>query len=197
MEAIQTGLYAKIHAVMDEVTFLAKDLEVKYEGAGKGYKGVSETKVLSTIRPALLKHKLVLIPLGVDQMETTGKILTASFKWKLVDGETGEFEVVGSIGSGMDGADKRAGKASTYALKILLMKMFLLISGEDTDNTHSDELIAEQAAMDEALGRLNHAIDDLYADGKMTDELRIEAKAKAKTLSHLSEIEAAIVKIKG
>ena len=39
----------------------------------------------------------------------------------------------------MDTQDKGAGKATTYALKNTLLNMFLIPTGVDTDNTHSDE----------------------------------------------------------
>ena len=61
-------------------------------------------------------------------------------KYKVVDIDTGEFEILETVGYGADSQDKGSGKAMTYAYKALIQKTFCLFSGEDIDNTHSDDI---------------------------------------------------------
>jgi hypothetical protein len=52
---------------------------------------------------------------------------------------SGESIELAGYGQGVDTQDKGAGKATTYALKNTLLNMFLIPTGVDSDNTHSDE----------------------------------------------------------
>ena len=57
------NVYEKIAKVMEEIEYLQKDDKVvtnSYTGAG--YKAISEEKVTSEVRTALVKHGLVIIP---------------------------------------------------------------------------------------------------------------------------------------
>jgi hypothetical protein len=141
------GLYEKMYNVMCQSTGLDKSMEV---GEGKNaYKAVSEAAVLGVVKPLLKANKLVIFPVKcvVDETHTEyqGKYgLSQRFltklvvNYKIVDIETGEFDLLESIGYGTDTQDKGSGQAMTYAYKALLQKTFCLFSGEDTDNTHSD-----------------------------------------------------------
>jgi hypothetical protein len=60
--------------------------------------------------------------------------------YRIMDIESKEYQDVVGFGNGADSQDKGSGKASTYSLKNALSKTFMLFSGEDTDNTHSDDI---------------------------------------------------------
>lgn len=49
-----------------------------------------------------------------------------------------KFETVAS-GTGVDTQDKGVGKAQTYAYKNMLLKLFAIPTGDDTDKIHSDD----------------------------------------------------------
>lgn len=132
------GLYEKIYNVMAESSALEKDMSV-----GGQYKAISEKMVLNEIKPLLKKHKLILIPIDVD-VQQKDKLTVISAKYKIIDIETGESEILATIGNGADSQDKGSGKAWTYAYKCLIQKTFCLFSGEDTDNEHSDDITAKQ-----------------------------------------------------
>lgn len=143
------SLYKKMHMVMVESEAIEKKMTV---GEGKNsYKAVSEAAVLNAIKPLLKKHGLVIFPVGVRISESfqeyQGKYgITQRFiselhaKYKIVDIDTGEFEILETVGYGADSQDKGSGKAMTYAYKALIQKTFCLFSGEDTDNEHSDDI---------------------------------------------------------
>lgn len=151
----KTGLYKKIHAVMCETEGIEKNLTVGF--GGNAYKAVGEASVLNEIKPLLKKHGLVLFPIELDVDEkmdvfdtakgsTTRLMTQVKAKYKICDIDTGEFEILETIGNGVDTQDKASGKAMTYALKVLLQKTFMLFSGEDTDNEHSDAITDKNTA---------------------------------------------------
>jgi hypothetical protein len=147
------GLYEKIYNVMNESEGLEKDLVV---GTGaSSYKAVGEKEVLNMLKPLFKKHKLIVFPVDGDISETnaaweseyngkketkTRNVTQLKAKFKIVDIETGESECLMGFGNGADSQDKGSGKAFTYAFKTMLSKTFMLFSGEDTDNEHSDDI---------------------------------------------------------
>jgi hypothetical protein len=58
------------------------------------------------------------------------------FRIMHVSGEYIETEIVGQA---LDNGDKGIGKATSYALKELLTRMFLIPTGDDTENTNYGE----------------------------------------------------------
>lgn len=144
-----------IIAVMDEVNGVAKNMTV---GSGtNSYKGVSDKDVKQAIRESMIKNGLSILPTGItskiqqdrweEEVEWQGKksmktkqsIFTEVETKYLLLHTSGESLELCGYGQGVDTQDKGAGKATTYALKNALLNMFLIPTGVDTDNTHSDE----------------------------------------------------------
>jgi hypothetical protein len=70
MEAKETKtVYEKILAVMGSVNYLNKDGFVE-TGKGKGYKALTDEKVLGAVRPALVSAGLVILPVKMEQQRT-------------------------------------------------------------------------------------------------------------------------------
>ena len=152
------GLYEKMFKVMEESEAIEKSMTV---GSGKNaYKAVSEAAMLNAIKPLFKKYKLIIFPIDgeikdhvmtwdkTDYNGNTTKNLRAvtelRVNYKIVDIETGEFEILIGFGNGADPQDKGAGKAFTYSYKNVLSKTFMLFSGEDADNTHSEDIGKEE-----------------------------------------------------
>jgi|GEM_PF-2731998 len=169
-------LALKIFNVMEETKAIEKDQTV-----GKGnnqYEAVSESSVLNEIKPLFRKHKLIMFPHKTkaveiqhsypdpyDKNKTKLKSLTQLvMTFLLVDAETGESVEVEVCGNGYDALDKGAGKASTYAYKIALQKTFMLFSGEDTDNHHTQDSLNSQS--------------DTKEERKVTTQMLIDMAAK-------------------
>ena len=149
------NLYKKIYDVMNESEAVEKLMTV---GSGNNsYKAVSEASMLNLVKPLFKKHKLIVFPIEgtikdnvmvwekTDTYKGTMKndlraITELKVFYKLVDIESGEFEILVGFGNGADPQDKGAGKSFTYSFKNMLSKTFMLFSGEDTDNTHSDDI---------------------------------------------------------
>ena len=146
------NIYEKWQAMMDETGAIEKDTEVGY-GHNK-YRAVGEAAVLNVVKPLLKKYKLIVFPVDIEAKEIVDTVITAKGEatravtqlivtWQIVDTESSEKMEMKSIGNGADPQDKGSGKAMTYAYKVLFQKSLMLFSGEDTDNTHSDEITAK------------------------------------------------------
>lgn len=140
VEAVKLNLYQKIHAVMNDVGYLQKDDSISF--GNTKYKAISEEKVTSTVRSSLLKHGLVIMPIEQEHSRE-GTLSTVNTKYKIVDIDTGQFEILVSSGTGADTQDKGVGKAMTYSYKYLLLRTFAIPTGEDPDKISSAELDAK------------------------------------------------------
>lgn len=138
MQQVQPmGLHAKILAIMEEVEYLQKDIKVAFKTTK--YSAISETKVTSTVRKSLLKHRLTFVPVS-QTIEKNDNITRAEVIYQLTDAETNESIQVVSSGEGSDSQDKGVGKALTYAYKYALLRTFAIPTGDDPDYISSDEI---------------------------------------------------------
>ena len=144
-------VYEKILAVMGSVNYLNKDGFVE-TGKGKGYKALTDEKVLGAVRPALVSAGLVILPVKMEQQRTdeqvkaydgstkTNRITDVSVTYRIINVEDPkDYVEVVSAGTGVDTQDKGIGKAMTYAKKYAILNSFLIPSGEDTDQISSDK----------------------------------------------------------
>lgn len=144
-------VYEKILAVMSAVNYLNKDGFVE-TGKGKGYKALTDEKVLGAVRPALVSAGLVILPVKMEQQRTdeqvkaydgstkTNRITDVSVTYRIINVEDPkDYVEVVSAGTGVDTQDKGIGKAMTYAKKYAILNSFLIPSGEDTDQISSDK----------------------------------------------------------
>lgn len=162
----RSGLFKKIHAVMNDVNYLQKDDKVSF--GNTSYKAISEEKVTMAIRAALVKHGLVIIP--VEQEHTKdGNLTTVNAKYQITDIDSGEYIVAVSSGTGADTQDKGVGKAMTYAYKYLLLRTFAIPTGDDPDKVSSEELDAKfrQQAVKQAPKAVAENIPDHASDGQI------------------------------
>lgn len=144
-------VYQKILSVMGSVGYLNKDGFVE-TGKGKGYKALTDEKVLAAVRPALVSAGLVMLPVKMEQKRTdeqvegydgkmkTNRVTDVSVTYRIINAENpDDFVEVVSSGTGVDTQDKGIGKAMTYAKKYAILNSFLIPSGEDTDQISSDK----------------------------------------------------------
>jgi len=139
-EPVKLNLYQKISAVMQDVDYLQKDDKIEFKSTK--YKAISEEKVTSAVRASLIKHGLVILPVEQNHSRE-GSLSTVDTKYKIVDIDTGQHEIIVSSGTGADTQDKGVGKAMTYSYKYLLLRTFAIPTGEDPDKVSSAELDAK------------------------------------------------------
>lgn len=136
------NIFQKMQAVMQDVQYLTKDDQVEFKSTK--YKAISEEKVTSTMRKALIKHGLVVFPVKQTR-ERVGTITSVDVTYRMqnIDDPDDYIEIVSS-GDGADTQDKGAGKAMTYAFKYMFLRTFAIPTGEDPDKVSSSELDAKQ-----------------------------------------------------
>lgn len=159
----QKNLFQKISQVMQDVSYLSKDDDIAF-GTTK-YKAISEEKVTSTLRTSLIKNGLVIIPFE-QTASKVGNISAVNTKYKIIDIDTGQFEVLASSGEGADTQDKGVGKAMTYAYKYMLLRTFAIPTGEDPDKISSAELDEKQRKEEEKKAKEAEADAALYPQVK-------------------------------
>ncbi|MFK5981510.1 MAG: ERF family protein [Flavobacteriaceae bacterium] len=148
-----------LNSAMTEIKGLEKDMQVGNTNYG-GYKGISDYEVKKLYKPIFEKNGLMIIPTSVnaktvitrweEKNEYQGKITIKQKQSVFTEAETkylllhisGESIELGGYGQGVDPQDKGAGKATTYALKYVLLYLTLTPTGkiDDTDNTHSNDI---------------------------------------------------------
>ncbi len=201
------SLYKKMHAVMMETEAIEKSVTVGDKQ--NAYKAVGEADVLNVIKPLFKKHGLIIIQHEVsvlDRFDTfttkygeSSRLMTqVHTKFKIVDIDTGEFDFIEAVGNGVDTQDKASGKAQTYALKVGLQKTFMLFSGEDTDNEHSDDITEQQTkpiSDNKPMTNIDKKVDEMLKLAAMKKQdigkikMSIVHKYNKTDLSTLTELE--------
>lgn len=146
------NIYAKLSAISDELSTVAKNLEV---GFGKSkYKAVGEADVLRAVKPLEAKYKVYSYPYSrsiiesgqIESVNSDGVVKKQLFErietvYRFVNTEDPkEFIDITTYGDGIDSQDKSVGKAMTYADKYALLKAYKIVTGDDPDQNASEEL---------------------------------------------------------
>ena len=176
------NLYQKISAVMKEIQYLQKDDNVS-TGRSGSYKAMSEEKVTQIVRESLIANGLVILPVAQAHSRSDlidrdgvlkGYLSTVDTQYKIVDIDTGQFEILASSGTGADTQDKGVGKAMTYSYKYLLLRTFAIPTGDDPDKVSSAALDAlheeDKRKAKEADDKLFPQVKAKYITGKGNDE---------------------------
>jgi hypothetical protein len=153
------NLYQKILMAADEIGNVEKNLEIRVTN-NSSYKAVADVDVLKKVKAAEKKFGLVSIPVKqelvkseiVRTMKQGGyeaisymDVVKMTVRIINTDNPTETLEVE-SFGRGLDTGDKGFGKASTYARKYALLNAYKIATGEDPDETKSQEQIAAPTA---------------------------------------------------
>lgn len=145
------NIYQKLSAITAELQTVAKNLNVT-TGKGQGYKAVSERDVIDAVKPLEAKHgvfsypcnRVVLESQTLESESQYGKKTTfftrIATTYRFVNVEDPQDFVETTVFSeGIDPQDKGSGKAMTYADKYALMKCYKISTGDDPDQTASDD----------------------------------------------------------
>lgn len=146
------NIYEKLAAITTELQTVAKNLSVEISG-GKGYKAVSERDIIDAVKPLEAKYKVYSYPcsrevLESQMLETETKYGTKTTfftriktVYRFVNTEKPEeFIETITFSEGIDPQDKGSGKAMTYADKYALMKAYKISTGDDPDQSASEDV---------------------------------------------------------
>lgn len=150
------NIHQRMAAITAELQTVAKNLNVE-TGKGKGYKAVSERDVIDAVKPLEAKHGVYSYPASRRVLESAA--LESESEWNgKVTKKTTFFERIETVyrfvntddpldfietttfAEGIDSQDKGSGKAMTYADKYALMKAYKISTGDDPDQTASEDV---------------------------------------------------------
>lgn len=154
MEGIK-NIYEKMSAIVAELQTVAKNLTVQ-QTKTSSYKAVSERDVLDAVKPIEAKYGVYSYPVSRKILEsnmlesestyngnTTKKTtfmtrIETVYRFVNVD-KPDEYIETTTFAEGIDTQDKGSGKAMTYSDKYALMKAYKISTGDDPDQTASEE----------------------------------------------------------
>jgi hypothetical protein len=191
----------KLLKIMEAVGYIMKDGKIDMGSKGK-FTVLTERKVLQMLRPHFVKQKLIILPAEVTHLERSGSITTLAMKYKIIDIEDADSEIVASVGQGSSTGDKGVGSAFTYSLKYLLLKSTMQESGDDPDlvgddvhDEETDKLTAKAVALAQEVSLLikgkmitpevgtglinalkEHTSDDLYLKNAEASIIKMKEK---------------------
>ena len=180
MSETKQNIFEKMQAVAGELLSIEKDMVV---GVGKNaYRAVSDLSVTKRVKELEQKYKLISIPykqeLISSEVVKTAKDgyerIVYSYVIKMVTRfinleDPNEAVEVESFGHGLDSGDKGFGKASTYARKYALLNAYKIGTGEDPDQTPSEQQTTAKTVGD----KLKAISDYLHTDNsKLTSILQ-------------------------
>lgn len=132
------GIYKAISAVMADIGAVKKEKEVKSNSGGYKFRGIDD--VMNALHPAMVKHKVFIVPEIVNQerekrttktgTEMTVSICKIRYTFFCEDGSFIEATV---IGEGMDNTDKATNKAMAIAFKYACFQVFCIPTEEMID----------------------------------------------------------------
>ncbi len=150
------NIHQRMAAITAELQTVAKNLNVE-TGKGKGYKAVSERDVIDAVKPLEAKHGVYSYPASrrvlesaalESESEWNGKVtkkttfferIETVYRFVNTDDPTDFIETT-TFAEGIDSQDKGSGKAMTYADKYAIMKAYKISTGDDPDQTASEDV---------------------------------------------------------
>ena len=148
------NIYEKMAGITAELSAVAKNLSV---GEGRSaYKAVGEADVLAAVKPLEAKYKVYSFPRSrrvIDsdvittkkvyngqESETSKFFMRLETVYRFVNTEDpADFIEITTYGDGIDSGDKSPGKSMTYGDKYALLKAYKIITGDDPDQTASED----------------------------------------------------------
>lgn len=108
------------------------------------YNYALEADIVEGVRQELASRSVTLLP-SVESVQRDGDLTTVMMTFTFTDGDSGDTATMRWAGTGSDKGDKAIWKAYTGALKYVLMKTFLIATGDDPEgDTKVDKRIARR-----------------------------------------------------
>lgn len=161
--AERKNIYDTISAVMSEIGAVGKTSKNSQQGFM--FRGIDA--VMNAINPALVKHKLFIVPEILEQTReerTTSKgsaliysICKIKYTFYAEDGSNVSAIV---IGEGMDSGDKATNKAMSIAFKYACFQVFCIPTEEMVDPDSECHEVKEKKATEKQIELLKSLVDD-------------------------------------
>jgi hypothetical protein len=152
-EAVALNIYQRINEVRKLCPYIKKDKKVD----GGGYMAVTHDAVTAELRDHLIAQGIVIVPrLIAAEVVATGTMTKnqipiiryeARYEIDFVNIDSPDDRVTVPLGShANDQGDKAPGKATSYATKYAMLKLFSIETGEEDEGRHDAqvEVIAQE-----------------------------------------------------
>lgn len=133
------NIYQRINKVMQEVSYLKKDLKVQ------GYSAVSHDAVTATLRESMIKNGIVMTVsqergvLAERENNAKMRLYDGAYTVKLTNIDDKDDCIAMNVNAqAYDNSDKAPGKAMSYATKYALLKTFMIETGENEESRAYD-----------------------------------------------------------
>lgn len=143
MSEQHNNIYEALAAAMGETGYVQKQ-----KASGLNYTFAGEAALIAEIRPALVKHGIVVLPDGVSEFKselyTTSKgavmnRVTGLYAFIFAHAGSGTTHRVEVAGEASDSGDKASYKAATGAYKYALRQTLMIETGDDPDKQSSED----------------------------------------------------------
>lgn len=132
----------KIIKIMSEI----KPIEKTELDEEKNYKFAKSEEIIAMVKPLLVKYKVIIMPVKVQNFTTQGNKVFLTMKYQIIDVEDGEKEAieVEVPGSGYDEKGRAVYAALTGAYRYAMQEVFAIpivdeIKSDDKDNIKEQE----------------------------------------------------------
>lgn len=149
------NIFEKMSAITSELQTVAKNLTVQ-QTKTSSYKAVSERDILDAVKPLEAKYGVYSYPVSREVLESNMLESESEWQGKVTKKTTfmtrimtvyrfvniekpEEYIETTTFAEGIDSQDKGSGKAMTYGDKYALMKAYKISTGDDPDQTASEE----------------------------------------------------------
>lgn len=136
------NLYQRVNEVRKTVGYIRKQKEVD---VGERYKVVTHDEVTAALRNSLIEHGIIVLPpdLVTSAIEAVGETKYGKTIWRysatyevafVNEDDPNDRLSVRVEAHANDTGDKAPGKAVSYATKVVLLKLFLVETGENEES---------------------------------------------------------------
>lgn len=178
------NIYQTISDVMAEIGFIGKD--TKNQQQGFMYRGIDA--VMNALNPALIKHKLFVVPEVLEQTREERQnakgtnliysICKVKYTFFAEDGSSVSAVV---IGEGMDTGDKATNKAMSIAFKYACFQVFCIPTEEMVDPDAEVHEVAPKAI------KAKKTSEDMEIEKEKIEEAKLETLKKMMRKDKISE----------
>ena len=133
------NIYQRINEVRKEIGYVKKDSSVSTGGGS--YRAITHDAVTGMVRASLIKHGIVIVPDLVacvfhpKEEGAKQRLYEATYTIRFVNCDKPEDVISMQVSAhAMDNADKSPGKATSYATKYAILKLFNIETGEDEES---------------------------------------------------------------
>jgi hypothetical protein len=164
------NIYQRINEVRKVANYVQKDKTV----SGQNYKAVTHDAVTALLRNHLIDQGIVIVP---RLMSSSVENIGATSNGTIIIRYTGKYEVdfvncdepadrvtVPGEAHANDFGDKAPGKATSYATKYAMLKLFSIETGEDDEGRVEPYAAARDKITEKQSAALSKLIDDVAAD---------------------------------